>query len=188
MKRIRILGLLFVLTLGLMGCGRQAAIQKDTLSLSGEGTVTYTIISDFSEPEYDLEELKQMAQEEIDIYGSGVQISQAEVAEGVLNFQYTFDSLAHYASFMETSCYSNTVAGALSQGYKSDTKLISSKNSSVLMKDASISERSLFVWNEAVNVRCDGNVLYFSENLTPIGKTDVQPKEGSVGPYYVVYK
>ena len=190
MKKNRILGLWLVMVLFLAGCGSSTAIQVDTLSISDAGTATYTIISEFSKTYYDVEELKNMAQKEVEAYGSGVQISSVEVTNGVLNFQYTFDSLSHYAKFMDTSCYKSTVAGALSNGYKADTKLVSAKNSSstVNMNDSSIRERNLFIWNEDVAVRCDGNVLYFSENLSLKGKTDVQPKEGSTGPYYVVYK
>ena len=188
MKKTRILGLLFAVVLCIVGCGSSAEIKVDTLSISGNGAATYTIISDFSEPYYNLEELKSMAQKEVEAYGTGVQISSAEVTDGVLKFQYTFDSLSHYSRFMETSCYQGTVAAALANGYKADTKLTSAKGGSLTMSDSSIRERNLFIWNEEVAVRCDGSVVCYSENLSLSGKTDVQPKEGSVGPYYVVYK
>ena len=90
---------------------------------------------------------------------------------------------------MGTSCYRATVGQALKEGYKSDTQLTSAKDGrTILMKDDSIQGYQLFVWNESVAVRCDGNVLYFSSNLSVSGKTDVVPKEESTGPYYVVYK
>lgn len=190
MKKGRILAFLVILIFCMTGCGNEnPAIEKNTLSIFRKGTASYTIISEFAEPYYDVEELKKMAQEEIDTYGAGVEISNAEVKDGILNFQYAFASLAHYSGFMKTSCYQGTVASALSNGYKSDTRLVSAKNgSTITMNDKSIRERHLFVWNEMINVRCDGNVLYYSENLTLTGKTDVQPKDGSTGPYYVVYK
>ncbi len=188
MKKKQIVGLLLATTMCLAGCS-SAAIETDTLSLLGNGTATYTIISDFSKDYYDLEELKTMAQDEVTAYGNGVQITDAVVEEGVLKFQYTFDSLSHYAGFMGTSCYQATVGQALKAGYKSDTKLTSAKDgSTVSMKEASIQECQLLVWNESVAVRCDDNVLYYSSNLTLKGKTDVVPTEGSIGPYYVVYK
>ena len=190
MKKNQILWLFLAVVLCLAGCGSiETEIKVNTLGISDDGTATYTIVSDFSQPYYDVDELKEMAQEEIDTYGTGVQIGSAVVTDGVLNFQYTFTSLSHYAKFMETSCYQATVTAALSNGYRADTKLISAKNgSTTTMNDASIRQRNLFVWNEDVAVRCDGNVLYYSENLSLTGKTDVQPLEGSVGPYYVVYK
>ena len=188
MKKKQIVGLLLTAVMCLAGCDN-AVIQTDTLSLSKDGTATYTIISDFSEDYYDLEELKVMAQEEVTAYGSGVQITEAVVEEGVLNFQYAFDPLSHYAGFMETTCYQGAVEQAIKAGYKSDTHLASAKDgSTILMNDERIQRHQLFVWNEAVTVRCSGNVLYYSGNLKPNGKTDVVPKEGSSGPYYVVYK
>lgn len=188
MKKKQMVGLLLAATMCLSGCGN-AAIKTDTLSLSGNGTATYTIISDFTKDYYNLEELTTMAQEEVLAYGSGVQITEAVVEEGMLNFQYTFDSLSHYAAFMGTSCYQATVGQALKAGYKSDTQLISAKDgSSILMKDEAIQGYQLFVWNESVAVRCDGNVLYYSSNLSTSGKRDVVPKEEAGGPYYVIYK
>ena len=188
MKKKQIVGLLLTAVMCLAGCSN-AVIETDTLSLSKDGTATYTIISDFSEDYYDLEELKVMAQEEVTAYGSGVQITEAVVEEGVLNFQYTFDTLSHYAGFMETACYQSTVEQAIKAGYKSDTHLASARDgNTILMNDEKIQRHQLFVWNEAVTVRCSGNVLYYSGNLKLKGKTDVVPKEGSSGPYYVVYK
>ena len=188
MKKKKIVGLLLAATMCLAGCS-SAAIETDTLSLSDDGMATYTIISDFSEDYYDLEELKSMAQEEVTAYGTGVQITEAVVEEGILRFQYAFDSLSHYAGFMGTTCYQATVGQALREGYKSDTQLTSAKDgSTVQMKDAALQGYELLVWNESVAVRCDGNVLYYSSNLGLKGKTDVVPKEESTGPYYVIYK
>lgn len=188
MKKKQIIGLLLVAMMCLTGCS-EAVIETDTLSLSGNGTATYTIISDFSKDYYDLEELKEMAQEEVLAYGTGVQITEAIVENGKLNFQYTFDSLAHYTGFMETTCYQSSVEQALKNGYKSDTQLFSAKDgNTILMNDSSIQDYKLFVWNESVAVRCNGTVLYCSGNLSASGKTDAIPKEGANGPYYVIYK
>ena len=189
MKKNQIVGLMLAVAFCLSGCGGADAIETDTLSLTKEGTASYTIISDFSDPSYNLEELISMAQDEVTEYGTGVQISNAVVEEGVLNFQYTFDSLAHYAAFMGTSCYSGMVSQALKEGYKADTRLLSVKDgSSVVMKDEAVQGYKLFVWNEPVAVRCSGNVLYYSENLSTTGKKDVQPVTDAVGPFYVIYK
>ena len=172
----------------LAGCGN-AAIKTDTLSLLKDGTATYTIVSDFSEDYYDLEELKMMAQEEVTAYGSGVQITEAMVEEGVLHFQYDFESLSHYAGFMETTCYQGTVEQVIKNGYKPDAQLTSAKDESiVLMSDEAVQECQVFIWNEEVAVRCSSKVLYYSGNLKLNGRTDVIPKEGSSGPYYVAFK
>lgn len=173
----------------LTGCGSEAAIETDTLALSKSGTAAYSILSDFSKDYYDLEELKALAEEEITEYGTGVSISQANVEEGMLHFQYTFDTLSDYASFMDTRCYSATVAKALKDGYKSTTEVVSVKDGTVkTLGDEKLSEYHLFIWNEDIAVRCSGKVLYHSSNLTLLNKTDVQPVEDATGPYYVIYK
>ena len=189
MKKNRILGLMLTMLLCLSGCGSTDVIETDTLSLLKDGTATYTIVSDFSDPAYDLEELKAMAQEEVTEYGTGVTISNAVVEEGVLHFEYTFDALSHYAAFMGTSCYTGTVSQALKEGYKGDTKLLSVKDgSSVFMKDEAVQGYKLFVWNEPVALRCSGNVMYHSSNVSLSGKKGVQPVTDAAGPFYVIYK
>ena len=189
MKKNQILGLVLVVLLCLSGCGSPDVIETDTLSLLKDGTATYTIVSDFSDPAYNLEELKGMAQAEVTEYGTGVIISNAVVEEGMLHFEYTFDSISHYAAFMGTSCYAGTVSQALKEGYKGDTKLLSVKDgSSVMMKDDAVQGYKLFIWNEPVAVRCSGNVVYHSENVSAAGKKGVQPVTNAVGPFYVIYK
>lgn len=188
MKKKQIAGLLLAVMMCLTGCSG-GTIETDTLSLSKDGTATYTIISDFSEDYYNLDELKEMAEEEIAEYGSGVQITEAVVEEGVLNFQYAFDSISHYAGFMGTTCYQGTVEQALRAGYKTSTMLTSAKNgSSIQINDSGLGAYHLFIWNEQVAVRCTGDVLYYSSNLKTSGKRDVIPTEESTGPYYVIYK
>lgn len=190
MRKKQIVSLLLasaaVLCLG--GCGSQE-IAADTLSIDKSGSALYTIVSDFSADYYDLDELKAMAESEVAAYGAGVQIMEAAVEEQVLHFQYGFTTLSDYAAFMGTSCYQATVRQALAAGYKADTEVISVKDgSSRQMKDDVLKDYQLFIWNEGVNVRVDGRVLYYSGNLSVQGKTDVIPKADASGPYYVIYK
>lgn len=188
MKRKQIVGLILAAAMCFGGCG-STEVARDTLVLNTGGSLTYTIISDFTDPAYDLEELAQMAQQEVTDYGQGVEISSATVEEGVLNFQYTFDSFVHYAAFMDTSCYQSSVAEALRNGYNKETKLISAKNGqSAALKELAIEGYKLFIWNEKIPVKCDGRVLYYSSNLKLTNKKEVAPKEDVTGTYYVIYK
>jgi len=188
MKKMTIVVIALVAAMCLAGCS-EVAIERDTLSILEDGTASYTIISDFSDPSYNLNELLDMAQEEVQNYGDGVVITEAVVEKGVLNFVYTFGSLSDYADFMSTSCFYGTVAQALQEGFKSDTQLISAKDrSTVSIGSDKLKKYRLFVWNEAVSVRCDGNVLYHSANLKVSDKTDVHPASDAAGPYYVIFK
>ena len=181
-------GVLLTVVMCLAGC-RNSTIEADTLTLSKDGTATYSIVSDFSEEYYNLEELMTMAQEEVDDYGSGVQITESVVEDGVLHFRYAFDSLLHYAEFMETTCFQGTVADAIKKGYQSDLQLTSAKaDAAIFLKDETIQGFHIFVWTEDVAVKCNKSILYYSDNLTLNGRAGAVPKEGSEGPYYVVYK
>lgn len=188
MNKKQLVVFLTAVVLCLAGCG-STVTDTDTLSVKKDGSAVYTIVSDFPEAYYDLEELKEMAEAEVSAYGAGVQITEAAVEEEVLHFQYAFTSLTDYASFMETACYHGTVGQALSAGYKADTVLTSAKDggSKKISNDA-LKDYQLFIWNEPVAVRVDGKVLYYSSNLTVKNKTDVAPNAEAAGPYYVIYK
>lgn len=188
MKKKQTVGLLLAAVMCLVGCSN-IAMKTDTLSLSKDGTATYTIITDFSKDYYDLEELMVMAREEVTDYGSGVQIIESVVEEGMLRFQYGFDSLLHYAEFMDTTCYQGTVSEALKTGYKADAQLVLTKGGAVvLMKDKAIQDNHIFIWSEDVAVKFNDNILCYSDNLELNGKNGAIPKEETTGPYYVVYK
>ncbi len=190
MKKTTIVGLVLAIIMCMTGCNSEPApITTDTISLLEEDALTYTIISDFSDPSYDLGELIDMAQDEVEEYGAGVQISNAVVENGTLQFVYTFASVSDYEAFMGTSCFKGTVDQALQEGFKSDTVLTSAKGkASVILGTESIGRYHLFVWNEDISVRCDGRILYHSSNLTISDKTDAHPKDGAAGPYYVICK
>lgn len=189
MKKRTVAGLILAAAIGcLSGCGT-ADIDRDTLSLSKEGTATYTILTDFSEPEYDLEELMDMAEAEVTAYGAGVEITKSDLEEGRLHFEYTFDSLRDYADFMDTSCYMGTVAQAGQNRYHLSAQMTSVKDGREYAIDVeSMGDYNIFIWSEAVAVRCDGEVLYYSSNLEAVSKVDAAPLSDSTGPYYVIYK
>lgn len=190
MKKYGLAGLCLAVLIGLAGCGSEAAVTEDTLTFEKDNTVSFTIVQDFSADYYDLEELKEMAQEEIDAYdGSGVSITSAEVgADNTLSFVYQFSDLATYADFMGTSCYTAQVSQALKDGYKKDTVLNSVKSGTVTLGDNSVSEYQLMIWNEEISVRSATGILYYSDNLTVTDKKTAKPAEDTSGPYYIIFK
>lgn len=180
--------LVVAVSICLTGCSEKI-IQRDTLSLLEDGKASYTIVTDFSDPSYNLNELLDMARDELSDYGAGVSITEAVVENGVLRFVYTFDSLSVYADFMDTSCFYGTVSQALKEGFKPDTQLYSVKDyKAVNIGNQKLKKLKLLVWNENISVRAEGNVLYHSENLKVTDKTDAHPITNAEGPYYVIFK
>ncbi len=185
--------LIWTLMIGicLTGCGTSsaAAFSQDTISLQKDDSLTYTIVADFAESYYDVDELTQMAEEEVQETGLGVSVQSAQVTNGVIQFTYEMDSDEDYAAFMSTSCYLGTISSALHDSYRLKVTVNSVKDDSlVTLSDVSQTDYSLFIWNEVIAVYCPGKIMYYSTNLELTDNYSVVPLDDSTGPYYVVYK
>ncbi len=175
----------------LTGCGSSASstFSQNTISLQKDRSLTYTIVTDFAESYYDVDELTQMAEEEVSETGLGVSVQSAQVTDGVIQFTYEMDSAEDYASFMSTSCYLGTISSALSDSYRLKVTVDSVKDDTqVTLADVSHTDYSLFIWNEEIAVGCPGKIMYYSTNLEMADDYSVVPLDESTGPYYVVYK
>ncbi len=175
----------------LTGCGSSSSgtFSQDTIALKKNRSLTYTIVTDFAESYYDVEELTEMADEEAGETGLGVRVQSAEVTDGMIQFTYEMDSDSDYASFMNTSCYLGTISSAMSDSYRLKVTVNSTKDDTqVMFADVSHTDYSLFIWNEIIAVSCPGKVMYYSTNLELTDDYLVVPQSDSSGPYYVVYK
>ncbi|MCD8067638.1 MAG: hypothetical protein LUE87_01845, partial [Lachnospiraceae bacterium] len=165
MKTKHILAALLAVTvLMTSGCGTvsQEAVSQDTIELKKDGSLTYTIVADFDEAYYDVDELKDMAEEEAQDSGLGIRVGSAVVTDNVLSFTYEIDTAADYQTFMETSCYLGTIDSAFSDRYKLQVTVTTVKDQSQLtLADVSHTDYSLFIWNEIIAVRCPGKVMYY---------------------------
>ncbi|MCD8325171.1 MAG: hypothetical protein LUC90_00360 [Lachnospiraceae bacterium] len=173
------------------GCGTVSldAVSQDTIGLAKDQSLTYTIVADFDEEYYDVDELTAMAEAETEESGLGIRVSSAEVTDNVLSFTYEMDSADDYQTFMETSCYLGTIASAFSDSYKLQVTVTSVKDQfQITLADVSHTDYSLFIWNEIIAVRCPGKVVYYSTNLELTDDYDVVPLADSTGPYFVVYR
>lgn len=165
------------------------AVSQDTIELKDDQSLTYTIVTDFDEDYYDVDELTAMAEEETEKSGLGIRVGSAFVTDDVISFTYEMDSADDYQTFMETSCYLGTIATALSDSYKLQVTVTSVKDQTQsILADVSHTGYSLFIWNEIIAVRCPGKVMYYSTNLELTDDYDVVPAADSTGPYFVVYK
>ncbi|MCD8379322.1 MAG: hypothetical protein LUC95_03135 [Lachnospiraceae bacterium] len=191
MKIRHILPVVLIVSLFLTGCGTSeiSSFDRDTVELEKDQSLTYTIVTDFGESYYDVDELTQMAGEEADETGLGVRVQSAEVTDGVIRFTYEMDSASDYEAFMDTSCYLGTIASAFDDNYRLKVTVNSTKDGSqIILSDVSRTDYDIFIWNEVIAVCCSGRIMYYSTNLELTDDYNVVPLTDSTGPYYVVYK
>ncbi|MCD7750564.1 MAG: hypothetical protein LUI10_02290 [Lachnospiraceae bacterium] len=191
MKIRHILPAVLIVSMFLTGCQTSeiSTFDRDTIELAKDQSLTYTIVTDFEESYYDVDELTQMADEEADQTGLGIRVQSAEVTAGVIRFTYEMDSASDYETFMDTSCYLGTISSAFDDNYRLKVTVNSVKDDSqIILSDVSRTDYDIFIWNEVIAVCCPGKIMYFSTNLELTDDYSVAPLSESTGPYYVVYK
>ncbi len=121
LKRITIINMLMFLLVVTAGCGNKDtdASDMDTVSFSKDGKIVETIVESFDEAYYDVDELKEMAQEKIDSYGEDGNISCESIEEqdGMVKVRLSYKNADDYAGFNGRTLFCGSVSEAGEAGY-----------------------------------------------------------------------
>lgn len=114
----------------LSGCGSVSlpeTIDKTTISVHEDGTVTAYLVADFDREYYDISELTSMAVEDAAAYNTKLQsgekvpvsVEQVEMLENGadVKIHYQFDSAGTYEDYMEGVLFYGTAAEAAAEGF-----------------------------------------------------------------------
>lgn len=171
-------------TVLLAGCGSVAKAPEETvqnsLIIDKDGTVVSHMVDVFDKSYYDLEELKQMAVEEIAAYntanqvGTTAPVSLKEVKKtpsSMAVVSYNYDSLATYGDYNNRTCFYGTVEEAKAAGYNfdvlnqvmfnanADNSIVSSQ-----LNESKMQKKHVILLDEKTLVYCPYKVYYTSEN------------------------
>lgn len=174
----RTLSLLLVLScmaVLLAGCGKEETSEDVTrLEMKKSGEVIHTIVEDFSQPYYDMEELTADIQSQVDEYNAKagsekITLKQAENEEGTVRVVMTFSKPEDYTGFYRQALFCGTVKEAFEAGYDLDVELNSAKADGGTINKQDIldmGERHIVVVREAVTVIPYAEILYASDDVT----------------------
>ncbi len=172
-------GILMMICLSavLSGCGSDPKVTETTIEVKKNGSVIHTIVEDFSEEYYDLEELTALMLDSCDAYNAGagkkaVSVGDVEVSDGVLTAVMTYESVSDYASFNGQALFAGSIKDAYNAGYTLDVTLQPAREGeSPISKDdlLNMGEKNLIIVREAVAVRMWGKPLYYSQDVEPAG-------------------
>lgn len=191
---------IFFLTAGICfsGCGSER--DESCLTIKKSGALSQRIVEDFAEENYSLEELRAMAEEEIEDFGqpegNSVELTQLKESGGKLTMVMDYSSVEAYNQFNETAMFSGTIEEALGQKDKewfSQENMIKAKDKSRvktadIIKETSLSTVILEDMKEPVLLELEKKILYYSENLEFVSDKCVRLKDAGDGPGYIVYK
>ncbi len=197
MKKMKMLLTVGVLSTLLGACGMLGtAIDTTTVSFDKNGKVTETIVEDFSQPYYDVEELKSDISSEIAAYNSNstdaeaITLGEVKMSEEKqIRVEIEFKSYADYKAFNEKELFWGTVADAYGAGYEF-TSMRDVNLEGVVLSAADVLEKGdmhMVILNEAQQVIVPGKICYISDGVSLIEeKRAVNLNEGQNA--FIIYE
>lgn len=184
------------MTVGLAGCGEgDSAVTVTTIEVKKDGSVVHTIVEDFAESYYDMQELGNMIQTACDSYnastGDGtVTVEETAETEGVLRVVMKYKDAAAYAGFNKLALFAGTVKDAYNAGYDLDVTLYSLQDESDTIGKEEIlgmGEEHIVILREAVDVRVWNKVLYASGDVLGTGDSRTVMVGDSTALTYIIF-
>lgn len=178
-----------------MGCGKASSpVSETTLVFLPDGSVRSTVVEDFDEEYYSLDEMKQMIDREISVYNDAsdgeVSLVSCEVTDGNAVVLLTFRKGSDYAKFNNSEFYYGDVQGAIDAGYGLNAKLKNVLGDNIVNKDnlADLADYHMIVMKEHVYVNTYAPILYASSNVQLQSETEAYISSDSNSFAYIIVK
>lgn len=175
MRKIRTILLLGCIASLISACGLGNKVDTSTVAFGKNGEVTETIVEDFSQPYYDMEELKTDIQAEILQYNAkagsedAVKLGDVKLTdEKVIYVEMEFRSSNDYKSFNEKELFWGTVADAYGAGYEF-TSMRDVSQEGIVLSAKDVLEKGdmhIVILEEAQQVIVPGKIAYTSDGVS----------------------
>ena len=175
MRKIRTILLLGCIASLISACGLGNKVDTSTVAFGKNGEVTETIVEDFSQPYYDMEELKTDIQAEILKYNAkagsedAVKLGDVKLTdEKVIYVEMEFRSSNDYKSFNEKELFWGTVADAYGAGYEF-TSMRDVSQEGIVLSAKDVLEKGdmhIVILEEAQQVIVPGKIAYTSDGVS----------------------
>ena len=197
MRKMKTLLTVGILSGLLCACGMFGGkVDTTTVSFDKNGAVTETIIEDFSQPYYDVEELKGDISAEISGYNSksgdaeAIVLGEVELSEDKqIRVEMKFKTYADYKAFNEKELFWGTVADAYGAGYEF-TSMRDVNQEGVVLSAADVLEKGdmhIVVLEEAQQIIVPGKICYISDGVSLVEeKRAVSLNEGQNA--FIIYE
>ncbi len=183
MKRVVLCTIALLLMLGVVGCTNEELkvdkITANTIVAKSNGELQVATIEDFDKNYYDLDELKEYIEEQVNAYNKQVgdekiTVDEVDKKDDKAVMILTYSGMDQYANFNEVSAA--YFAGGIGDiSLKLPSTLIDAKNGSLASTDEILKDEKLriLVLNEPYHIVTDGKVKYYSEKATLVNENEV---------------
>ena len=196
MKKFLLMGILVVLSFGVIACtnGNETTEEKmmNSVSVFEDGSVKSVIIEEFSESYYNVDDLTKMILDTIAVYqkedpDSSIELETCELLETQVKVVMKFNSAEAYSGYNCEELFVGTVQEAYDKGYDLNMTLTgTNKDASTIgrqelleMGDSHIVIMENTIDEDALRVNCYDTILYTGNGVSCIEKkkADVVPAE-----------
>lgn len=177
MMILMIIAVMYVMT----GCGKVNASQSDmdTISVMKDGNIVQTIVDEFDQSLYSVDELSAMTQDKIDLYSEedgDIVCESVEENDNMIIVKISYKTGEDYTDFNDKELYFGTVNDASSSGYSVKDMVI---NNGAPLNDEQFEQikdsHVLIVQTEAgeeLGINVYDKIIYMSDNVVLSGKKD----------------
>ena len=184
MKNLRDIGKTGVILVAfsmLVGCGVSDASKPESSSIEikKDGSVISTAIESFEQSYYDLNELKQMAEEEISAYNlssgeESISLESLKEDDEVVTMKMSYKDSGDYAHFNSETLIYETVEEASGNGQTIPSDLVDTDGENVTSDDfAGLSSEHVLITSNKTIVTFPYKVKYVSKGVTILGSKTV---------------
>ena len=180
-QTIKIVPILMILICVMVGCGKVNASSSDmdTVSFMKDGKIVQTIVEDFDQDYYDVDELSEMTKKKIDLYSDSdgdIVCESVDESDGIITVKISYQTDEDYMDFNSRELFFGTVKEADEAGYVvkdmvlddgeslSDEQLGQIENNRVVIIQTKAEEE--------LGINVYGKILYVSGDVTQSGKKD----------------
>lgn len=174
------------------GCS-DAQEDKNTVYLKKDGTVTGTIIEDFSQSYYDSAELENLIKTNTEEYNKDsekVKFNKLEVKNDTARLVMNYDTAQDYSDFNEVVLFSGSISDAKNGGYEFDYDFAGVEEGNTVSSDTvkSLTQLNVVIFEENIEVKLDKKILYLSSNAELVDNKTARFAGEPDGLAYIVYE
>lgn len=172
-QKIKAILLAGAVIIGLCACGKESAAEETFVKFEKDGAVVSTIIEDFDETLYNVEDLKTMVLSEAASYNSvsgekSISVDKLEAKDGRVTVTMTFAGAEKYADFNEKVLFCGTISEAYAAGCDFDITLNSAKQDGGQIGKEEIlamNDYQIIILEEPITVVTPSKIIYASSNV-----------------------
>ena len=175
-------------------CGQNGKIEETSLKLEKDGTVVNTIVEDFDETLYNVEDLKSMVLGEVAAFNStagadSISVDKLEAEDGKIVLSMTYAGAGEYTEFNDSILFSGTVLEAYEAGLDFDITLTSTQEDGGQIGKEEIlkmGDYGIIILEEPVKVETASKILYTSDNVEVLSGKSAKVTETEEAAYLII--